>query len=241
MVSPLQAQTTPADHFARGKKLVEDNCVDCMGGTQQDEEEGIRELETALQGHYESPVDAYKLLADAYANMSTYVEKKSESESQAFRDREYGVYRKLYQIAPDDQQVLMDYARTLTESKEQIPIYTKVLSLNPKNADARFLLGDALLELNQVKEGVEQVKQAVLLEADPEGIRNYVQRLIEALEQHHCPLKDGAAYNREVVRAEEAATQGAGNPQPMVIFKKKFATALQQHICVTPAASSEPR
>lgn len=79
MVSPLRAQNTPADHFARGKRLIEDNCIDCMGGTQQGEEDGIRELEMALQAHYEKPVDVYKLLADAYANMSTYVEKSQSS------------------------------------------------------------------------------------------------------------------------------------------------------------------
>ena len=29
-----RGQTSAADHFARGKKLAEDNCIDCMDGTQ---------------------------------------------------------------------------------------------------------------------------------------------------------------------------------------------------------------
>src|ERR1700730_8907311 len=93
MVSILQAQDTPADHFAKGKKLIENNCIDCMGGTQKGEEEGIRKLEAALQTHYAKPVDTYKILADGYANMSTYVQ-KDESDSQAFQHKEYDVYRK---------------------------------------------------------------------------------------------------------------------------------------------------
>src|ERR1700682_2292149 len=168
MVSFLQAQDTPADHFAEGKKLIEDNCVDCMGGTQKGEEEGIRELETALQEHYAKPVAAYNLLADAYANMSSYVQ-KNQSDSQAFQHKEYDVYRKLYELAPDDEQVLMDYSLTLTEAKDQIAICRKILSLNPKNADARFSLGELLLQQGNVKEGAGDMGQAVAIESDPEG------------------------------------------------------------------------
>jgi tetratricopeptide (TPR) repeat protein len=240
MVSSLRAQDTPADHFAKGKKFVEENCIDCMGGTQKGEEEGIRELETALQAHYEKPLDAYKLLADGYANMSTYVG-KNQSDSQAFRDKEYEVYRKLYELAPDDEEVLMDYLRTLTDPKDQIAICRKILGLNPKNADARFSLGDLLLPQDTVKEGLEEIKQAVTLERDPESVRNDVQRVIEALDRHHCPLKNAAAFNAEVFKAEAAATRGPGDPQPMAVFKKKFVAALEEHVCAVPAASPKSR
>ena len=240
MVSFLQAQDTPADHFAKGKKLIEDNCVDCMDGTQKGEEEGIRELETALQAHYAKPVDAYKLLADAYANMSSYVQ-KNQSDSQAFQHMEYDVYRKLYELAPDDEQVLMDYSLTLTEAKDQIAICRKILSLNPKNADARFSLGELLVRQDKVKQGVEEMKQGLALESDPEGECNFVQRVIEALSQHHCPLKHAVIYNAEALKAEEAATQGPGDPQPMAIFKRKFVAAMEQHVCTEPAANPKSR
>jgi tetratricopeptide (TPR) repeat protein len=231
MAPSVQSQNTPADHFVRGKKLIEDNCIDCMGGTQKGEEEGIRELEAALEAHYEKPVDAYKMLAEAYANMSTYVG-KNETQALAFRNKEYDIYRKLYALVPEDEEVLMDYSRTLPEGKEQIPIFQKVLSVNPKNTNARFSLGELLFRENKVKEGLEEMKQAVALESDPESIRNDVQRVLEALDQHHCPLQNAAAYNDEVFEAETAATQGAGNAQPMVAFKKKFAAVLEQHGCV---------
>jgi tetratricopeptide (TPR) repeat protein len=239
--SSVQAQDAPADHFARGKKLVEDNCTDCMGGTQKGEEEGIRELEMAIQAHYEKPVEAYKALADAYANMAGYVGKDSEAAAKAFWEKEYAVYRKLYQLAPEDEEVLMDYLRTLTDPKDQIAICHKILSLNPKNADARFSLGDLLLQQDQLKEGMEEMKQAVTLERNPESVRNDAQRVIEGLDQHHCPLKNAAALNAEVFKAEAAATQGPGDPQPMAAFKKKFVAALEQHVCAAAAASPKSR
>jgi tetratricopeptide (TPR) repeat protein len=240
-VSCLQAQDTPADHFARGKKLVEDNCIDCMGGTQKGAEEGIRELEMALQAHYENPVAAYKLLADAYAYMSTYVQKDGEAASRAFQEKEYAVYRKLYELAPDDEEILMDYARTLTDAKEQIPVYRKLLSLNPKNADARFSLGELLFQQGQVKDGLAEMRQGVTLDTDPEGVRTDVLRVIQALEQQHCPLRNAAAYSKEVFKAEAAATQGPSDPQPMTIFKKRFVAALEQHSCPARADGAKSR
>jgi tetratricopeptide (TPR) repeat protein len=212
-----------------------------MGGTQKGEEEGIRELEAALQAHYEQPVAAYKMLADAYANMATYVQKDGEAASKAFVEKEFAVYRKLYELAPDDEEVLMDYSRTLTDAKDQIAIDRKILGLNSKNTDARFSLGELLLQQGMVKEGVEEMKQAVTLERDPESVRNDVQRVIEALDLNHCPLKNAAVYNAEVFKAEAAASRGPGDPQPMAIFKVKFVAALEQHVCAALAASPKSR
>lgn len=230
LVSSLRAQDSPADHFAHGKKLVEDNCIDCMGGTQQGEEEGIRELELALQAQYEKPVEAYKVLADAYANMATYVG-KNPTESKAFSDRQQEVYRKMYLLEPGDPEVLADYEQTLTDVNEKISICRKILSLKPKNADTRFELGDLLFQQNKMKEGLEEMKQAIVLESDPEAIRNDTQRVIEGLAQRQCPLKNADVYSDEVFKAETAATRGEGDPKPMAIFKRKFAVALDQHTC----------
>ena len=237
-VSWLQSQDMPADHFARGKKLVEDNCIDCMGGTQKGEEEGIRELEMALQADYDNPVAAYKLLADAYANMSTYAQKNGEAASRAFQEKEYAVYRKLYELAPDDEEVLTNYSRTLTDAKEQTSIYRKILRLSPKNADIRFSLGELLSQQGGVKDGLKEMRQGVMLETNPEGVRTDVQRVIQALEQQHCPLRNAATYSKEVFKAEAVATQGPGDPQPMAIFKKKFVSALEQHVCAAPPGAS---
>ena len=239
--SSAQGQDAPADHFTRGKKLVEDNCVDCMDGTQKGEEEGIRELEMAIHDHYEKPVDAYKMLAGAYANMASYVQKDGEAASKAFWEKEYAVYRKLYELAPNDEEVLTEYARTLTDPKDQIAIDRKILGLNPKNAAARFSLGCALMQQDKIKDGTNEIKQAVTLESDPESVRNYVQRAIEALDRRGCPLTNAVVYNAQVLKAEAAASQGPGNPQPMALFKKQFVGALDQHVCVGPASRQQTR
>jgi len=230
MVFTARGQNTSSTQFDRGKKLVEENCIDCMGGTQKGEEEGIRELEAALQAHYEKPIDAYKLLATAYANMATYVG-KNPTDAEFFQKKEYAVYRKLYELAPNDEEVLVDYERTLADDNDKIALLRRVLRLNPRNSDARFSVANLLLKQNNVQEAMEQMKQAVTLETNPESVRNDVQRLIEALENHHCPLNNATTYTAQVVKAENAATQGVGDPQPMTIFKKRFVAALEQHVC----------
>src|SRR5207302_6752403 len=106
----------------------------------------------------------------------------------------------------------------------------------------RFSLGYALLQQNQIKEGVEQIKQAVILGKDAEAIVNYVQSLNEMLDQHQCPLKGEATFSAEVGQAAEAATQGEGDPKPMALFKKKFAAALAQHECgAATSARAQPQ
>jgi hypothetical protein len=92
-------------------------------------------------------------------------------------------------------------------------------------------LGNTLPQQDKIKDGVEEIKQAVVLESDPGAVHNYAQTVTGALEQHQCLLTNANAYNREVSKAEEAATQGEGNPKPMAVFKKKFVAALEQHTC----------
>ena len=59
-------EVDPEEYFLRGKKLIEANCGDCMGGTQQGLNEGISELLKSIVYGYKNKVEAYKLLADAY-------------------------------------------------------------------------------------------------------------------------------------------------------------------------------
>jgi len=229
-------QTSSAYHLARGKKLVADNCIDCMGGTQEGEEEAIRELELALQQHYAEPIEVYKLLAEAYANMSTYVQKKSDSGSREFWDKRNAVYRQLYQLAPNDPEVLADYAETLRDANEKIAIYRKILTLKPRESAARFDVGELLLRQDKMKEGLAEVKQALVLESDPEALENDTQRLIEALAQHGCPLQNSKELSFEAQKAEAAATYKEGDPKPMAALKDKLLAELDQHTCAIDGA-----
>jgi predicted Zn-dependent protease len=231
-----RGQASAADHFTRGKELVEENCIDCMGGTQEGEEEAIRELEMALQQHCEEPIEGYKLLAEAYANMSTYVQKKSESESRRFWDKRNAVYRQLYQLAPNDPEVLTDYAETLKDANEKIAIYRKILTLKPRDSAARFDLGELLLKQDNMKDGLAEVKQALASESDPEAFENHTQRLIGALAQHGCPLQNSKELSFEAQKAEAAATYKEGDPKAMAALKDKLRAELDQHTCATGAA-----
>ena len=66
---------TPAQQFAHAKELIENNCIDCEGGTRAGMEQGIQEMKQAIAGGYQDKAAAYKLLDNAYANMDTYTEK----------------------------------------------------------------------------------------------------------------------------------------------------------------------
>ena len=68
---PLQQR-----HYLLAKQLIEDNCVDCMGGTKAGMENGIQEMQAALATGFADDKAAYKLLADAYNAMTTYVRKR---------------------------------------------------------------------------------------------------------------------------------------------------------------------
>jgi len=67
-----KAHEDGGSHFAAGKKLIQENCIDCMGGTRAGLEHGITEVKNALTGGYPERKAAYELLADAYAEMVTY-------------------------------------------------------------------------------------------------------------------------------------------------------------------------
>jgi len=238
VVMPMMShgQTSAADHFARGKGLVEANCIENMDATQQGEEEGIRELDLALEQHYEKPVDAYKLLAEAYGNMQTYVQKQGEAASNMFRDKQRELYRKMYQLAPDDPEVLAYYEETVTDINEKIAINRKILSLKPNDARARFDLGGLLVRQNKVNEGLVEMKQGLISESNPEAVVNKMQGLIEALRQHECPLANDTALIDEAQNAMQAAMYKEGDPKPMAAFKQKLATAIDQHRCTPPQA-----
>src|SRR6266851_5590496 len=67
----LAAAAAPGrEDFERGRRLVEDNCGDCMGGTRQGLEDGVAALRRAFDTGYSEPAAVYRLLADAYATLA---------------------------------------------------------------------------------------------------------------------------------------------------------------------------
>ncbi len=71
--APGQAAVKPGQkQFARGRQLIQANCVDCMGGSRTGMEEGVRQIEAALKAGYPNKRAAYKLLISAYGDLANY-------------------------------------------------------------------------------------------------------------------------------------------------------------------------
>lgn len=216
-------------HFEKGKQLIENNCIDCMGGNLQGMEQGIKEIEAAINAGYQDKKTAYKLLSDAYANMATYRGKYPEEEKAYFAKREE-VDRRLYSLYPNDPEVLDRYAQTVHNDVEKIEVLRRLLKIKA-SPGSKFELGYLLLKQNKVSEGLPLVRSAIESETSEEAVLNYVGTLMSQLQELGCPLANETSWNERAQTAFEKATRGAGDPSAMPEFKKSFFTALDQTSC----------
>lgn len=216
-------------HFVAGKKLIEENCIDCMGGTQAGMERGIREVEKALDGGYRDRKSAYALLADAYAEMVTYTGKHEEV-SKGYEARRVSMEHKLYELYPNDPAVLDRYQATLTDEAERIEILKRLSRIKPM-PKTQFELGDLLMKQQDVKAGLPLIKSAITAEQEPEAILNYVMRLLGRLTDCGCPLTDGPIWQQKVQAEFYKATRGEGDRRAMAGFQQQFVAALENVNC----------
>jgi hypothetical protein len=228
-VDPARDTHVALQHFQKGKQLIEDNCIDCMGGTQQGMEQGIKEMEAAINAGYRDKKAAYELLSDAYGDMSTYRGRYPEEEKAYFAKRDE-VDRKIYALYPNDPEVLDRYAQTVHDDNAKIEILRRLLKIkaSPEN---KFELGYLLLKQRNVAEGLPLVRSAIETETSEEAALNYVGTLISQLQELGCPLADGTAWNEKAQAAFYKATRGVGDPTAMPEFRKNFFTALDKANC----------
>jgi hypothetical protein len=222
--------------FARGRHLIQSNCVDCMGGGRAGMEEGIRHVEAALKAGYPDKKAAYRLLLNAYSNLGTYTEKDPPAH-QAYAEKQSQVLKKLVELSPKDPEVLKEYADTLQDPDEKAAVLTKIIVLNPNLTDARYELGLITVRRGKTAEGIQMVHDAIAHQGDPDSLRNYVQGMINLLDEVKCPLPDAEQWNSKLNEAYDKATQGAGDPALLSDFKKGFLEAVEKQPC---AAALKP-
>ncbi len=215
--------------FAAGKKLIEANCIDCMGGSQAGMEHGIGEVETALKEGYRDRKAAYELLADAYAEMVTYTG-KSQEVSKSYEAKRVSMDRKLFELYPEDPAVLDRYQATLTNETERIEILRRLIRIK-QTPVTQFELGYLLMEKQNAKEGLSLVKNAITAEREPEAILNYAMKLMGRLKECGCPLTDEVLWQQKAQTAFYKATSGEGRPQAMAEFRQQFVAALERVNC----------
>lgn len=227
------AKQTPAQEFAHAKELIENNCIDCEGGTQAGMEKGIKEMKEAIAAGYLDKVAAYKLLDDAYGSMQTYTD-KNPNESAAYTAERAQSMNMLYKLAPDDAEVLERYADYVKDDSEKAKVLRRVVELDPMRADAWYLLG-LLTAKSNVMEGMRLVEEAIERQQDPEAQVTYVGGLLDIMDAHACGLPNAAAWRNKIQSAYDHAVDGAGDPRAMPEFKKQFLAAVRQQHCANTA------
>jgi hypothetical protein len=226
-----QAAVKPGQkQFVLGRKLIQSNCVDCMDGSRAGMEQGIRQIEEALKAGYPNKKAAYKLLLSAYANLATYTEKDPPA-NQAYAQKSAHVLKKLLNLSPRDPELLKLYADSLQDPDEKAAVLTKIVALNPNLTDAKYELGLITAQKGKTADGIQMVEDAIAYQGDPDSLRNYVQGMINLLDEVKCPLADAEQWNTKLNEAYDKATQGDGDPAAFSAFKKSFLEVVGKQPC----------
>ncbi len=143
--------------FERGRVLVQNNCYNCIGGSREGMEEGVRLIVDALEHGHGEALEAYELLVVAYNQLGGYA--KGE-ETQVFRRKELEAYEKLLEPRPDDPELLYEYAARLGDQGKAEAVLRKALEVDPGHHHARATLGVLLLRRGASQEGAALLEQA---------------------------------------------------------------------------------
>lgn len=146
-------------------------------------------------------------------------------------------YRKALQVAPNDSQVLLGYARLndrLGNSEEAIRTFTQVTKSEPNNASAFNDLGLCQVKHGQLNEGLTNVQRAAQLQPNNSLYRNNLARLYVQANRNEEAYRELAAvhspahahYNLGYLLSERGDTQGA---------QHHFSVALQTDPNLVPA------
>jgi hypothetical protein len=236
-----QQQSTPQQtrklsvgerHYLNAKRLITNNCIDCMGSTKAGMEQGIQEMQAALDTGFTKKKAAYKLLADGYNAMITF-SGNDEKERENFEQKESEALGEVYRLDPLDSEFAVRYADTVKDNQEKLSILKNVAERDPKQADAAFGAGFLLIDRGESGEGLKLVSQAIANQKDPEAVANYAQRTLGLLQEKNCPFADADAWNQKFGDAADKATRGEGDPKPMLEVKKQFSEKLDKHTCKT--------
>lgn len=224
------AKLTPTQQFAHAKGLIENNCLDCKGGTKAGTQQGIAEMKQAIAAGYPDKVGAYKLLDNAYADMDTYTQKDPKENAANGVERTQSI-KVLYKLAPNDPEVLETYAENYAhDNAEKARLLKRVVELDSKRTEALYGLGLITSE-NDVVEGMRIVEQAIVEEKNDEATMTYAQGLTEIMQTHSCGLPHTKSWLDKVSAAYDQATKGEGDPKAMPAFKTEFLKAVKEQNC----------
>jgi hypothetical protein len=176
----MGATDSLAEQFVQIRKTIEDNCADCYGASREEFVQAVKALEALIAAGYAEPT-AKKLLAQSYRTWAL-VYSSNQQEEIALLGKERRIYADLVQQRPDDTQLLVAYATTLSDPVERLTVLKRAESLVPNDAQIQYNLGMLYVHgLSDSKNGVAHLERAVTLENTYTKL-TYGEQLARALE-----------------------------------------------------------
>lgn len=226
-------RTEAVAHFERGKRLIEENCADCLGRTQEGLQGGIDELLAAQRGGYPNEAVLYRQLADAYGTMAIVFLAADARKQEEMLGKARGAYKKASELAPDNADALAEYLTWANlDRKESISLYRRVLSLDPKHWEAHFSLGILLIEDGRAREGIAEVKTAVLGSDNVKDMENYIWRARDATTAQKCEVGLPGAENR---------LPPWGDADAFAAYRRNCVAVLESIQCKEPPEDPRPK
>lgn len=164
VVAPMAGgaqETDPAGLFAHGAALIERHCGKCYKAEQDKFEDGIAEVLEAIDAGYPDKISAYKILADAYRQL-TYIHAQPDSEEQQRYNLKFmKMYENVLSLDPRDLDTRYLYATSLRDEVREMAELREILKIDPEHALSHFFIGLRLIDKGRYQDGVEHVQQGI--------------------------------------------------------------------------------
>lgn len=145
--------------FAEGETLIQENCGECVGSTQEGLEAGVELIVKALEHGYDDREAAYRLLVSAYRQLAFFFTESGSHERKKFRQLYEDSLEELSTLAPTDTEVLNEYEGIL-EGPERLAVLERILEIDPDNSAALYSLGREELRRGLKEQGLTKLRRA---------------------------------------------------------------------------------
>lgn len=238
-----QQQPTANDatvEFQKGKEQIEHNCANCYQAKPEQLLEGIGRVEHAISLGYPNVIEAHKLLVRGYGEAMASTEDQQAIDNFKRKREQNSAW--LYQMAPNDPEVL-DLKAAEAESKaqetknpeEKLKLLEEATTINPKRADAQFLLALVLADKKQFDKAVDALKLAVENADSRDAAENYLQTVYLGLKKNGCVATN---YNSWFEGLDKAYLQGPVRLEPQ---RSEFNRSLAGKLAQLPCLKQDPQ
>jgi tetratricopeptide (TPR) repeat protein len=166
--------------FTEGLALIRKNCGECLSATRAGLEDGIDAVETAIELGYDE-LAGYKALARAHNTLAFAYTRADTEERKAALERLDTVYQRLLELAPNDAEVRVAYARLVHDPAARLEHLGAAVEAAPELPAARSLLALTLIELGNVEAALPHARAAVAI-ARPDIAADLARQLAQRLD-----------------------------------------------------------